>query len=269
MKFEPKYISQYIDESGIATVTICRADVHNAFDINLLEELERNFQQLKRNKKVKVVVLQGEGRSFSAGADLNWMRAMMGYSRTQNVQESKRFAFLFHQINEFPKPIIARVQGAALGGGAGLVAVCDYVVADHEAIFGFTEVRIGLIPAVISPFVVAKIGESYTRALFLSGLRFTADKALDIGLVHEVVDPSELDNRIQAVATEFLSCGPEAVREAKILVRDVINISRSRRNPVLALIGHTARAIARIRTSKEGQEGMESLLRHRKPNWLK
>ena len=269
MAFNPKFIDLTVDESGIATVTLARANVHNAFDIPLLEELERNFYGLRRNKRVKVVVLQGEGRSFCAGADINWMRAMKGYTRRQNIQESKHFARLFHMINDFPKPVIARVQGAALGGGAGLVAICDYVIAEHEAVFGFTEVRLGIIPAVIAPFVIAKIGESYARAFFISGLRFTADKALDIGLVHEVVDPSELNDRVQAIASEFLLCGPEAMMKAKELVRDIIGINRGKRRNQLALIDHTARAIADRRMSREGQEGMDALLKHRKPNWTK
>ena len=265
---KPENVLCSFDHPGVATISLNRPDVHNAFDIKLLEELEATFYGLKRNKKIRVVVLKGEGRSFSSGADLNWMKAMKKYTKRENMVESKRFAHLFHEINNFPKPIICQLHGAVLGGATGLAAVCDYVIAEHQAVFGFTEVRIGLIPAVISPFVIAKIGESNARAYFLSGIRFNADKAKEIGLVHEVVDTLDLEKRVETLVGEFLHAAPEAATKAKILIKEVIAIFHGRKRPRLPLTDFTSKEIAARRISKEGQEGMTALLKHRKPKWM-
>jgi methylglutaconyl-CoA hydratase len=256
-----------VDRYGVATVTIKRPDVHNAINQQVIDELVGIMLKLKRAKDVRLVVLTGEGRSFSAGADLEWMKSMKNFSMSKNMAESRKLAMLYKEINDFTKPVIAKVQGGALGGGAGLVAVCDYVLASKDAVFAFSEVRLGIVPAVISPFVIAKIGESHARALFLSGMRFTAERAKEIGLVHEVASADALDKRLDQVVKEFLKAAPEATMEAKQLILDVMEMKQDKKDDK-ALMEFTCKTIARLRVSKEGQEGMEALLAKRDPYWV-
>lgn len=253
-------------KGDVAELRLNRPDVHNAFNETLIQELTDTFHAISADDDIRIVVLGGEGKSFCAGADLNWMGKMKAYSMEQNVEDSRKLAEMFHTINACPKPVIGRVQGAAMGGGVGLVAVCDYVVAAQDAKFGLTEVQLGLIPAVISPFVVAKMGESHARAWFLSGNRFGAEQALRMNLIHETVADSEsLHGRVGDVVRGFLRAAPNAVREAKKLIADV----QALQGDSDGLITHTSRVIARLRVSDEGQEGMDALLNKTKPSWNK
>ena len=254
-----------IDPRGVATATIQRPDVHNAINQQVINELVGMVLKLKRDKKVRMLVLKGDGRSFSAGADLEWMKSMKKYSGRKNEAESRKLAMLYKELNDFTKPIICKIQGGALGGGAGLVAVSDYAVAAKDAVFAFSEVRLGIVPAVISPYVIAKIGESQARALFLSGMRFTAERAWNIGLVHEVVDSESLDNRMEQVVKEFLKAAPIATQEAKKLIWEVKHLMEKKNDR--ALVNFTCRTIARLRIGREGQAGMEAMLTKQEPFW--
>lgn len=253
-----KYV-EVVDKNGVVEVWLNRPEIHNAFNSELIQELISTFQSLKNPR---LVILSGRGSSFCAGADLNWMRAMKDYSKEENFRDSKELAKLFSTINECEVPVIGRVNGHALGGGVGLVSVCDYVVAVKEALMGFTEVRLGLIPAVISPYCISKIGESNARAWMLSGERFSADDAMRMGLVHEVVGVGELDARIHELEKRFLAAGPEAAREAKKLVRSVMKNLKGSEDL-------TCQMISERRISSEGQEGMRALLEKDKPSWMK
>ena len=207
-------------------------------------------------------MLAGNGPSFCAGADVSWMRASLGLSREQNEQDAMVMAEMFDAIDRCPVPVIARVQGAALGGGMGLCAVSDLVIAESGAKFGFTETRLGILPAVISPFVIAKIGESHARALFPGGRRFDATRALRIGLVHEVVEGTEaLDRAVETAVADVLAAGPTAARAAKAIVREVRGL------PHESTRWHTARRIATQRAGPEGQEGLRAFLEKRRPAW--
>lgn len=254
-----KYIELNRKENGTLEVWLNRPELHNAFNAELISEVISVFAGIKDER---LIILSGRGTSFCAGADLNWMRAMKDYSEEENFKDSKQLAKMFRVINECPVPVIGRVNGHALGGGVGLVSVCDYVVSVPEALFGFTEVRLGLIPAVISPYCISKIGESHARAWMLSGERFKADKAQIMNLVHEVVGPSELDKRILELEKSFLTAGPQAAREAKALVSTVTGDLRGSED-------YTCRMIASRRVSSEGQEGMRALLEKDKANWMK
>ncbi len=248
----------------IARVTLTRPDVHNAFNAELIGELRMTFKRLSDElpDKLRGVVLAGDGASFCAGADVTWMRASLGLSKEQNEQDAMVMAEMFDAIDRCPAPVIARVQGAALGGGMGLCAVSDLVIAEAGAKFGFTETRLGILPAVISPFVIAKIGESHARALFPSGRRFDATRALRIGLVHEVVEgDGALDAAVDNAVADLLAAGPTAARAAKAIVREVRGL------PHESTRWHTARRIAGQRTSAEGQEGLKAFLEKREPGW--
>lgn len=248
----------------VAEVRLNRPEIHNAFNEILIAELTDTFAELGTKDKVRIVVLSGEGKSFCAGADLNWMSRMKNYTIEQNIADGRKLAEMFHTINECPKTIIAKVHGAALGGGMGLVAVCDYAIASRDTKFGVTETQIGLIPAVISPFVIAKIGESHARAWFLSGNRFNAVQAERINLIHEIApDDSMLLPRTLNAVRDFLNAAPGAMREAKKLITDVLALKGDRE----ALIAHTSQLIAHRRVTAEAQEGMESLLTKTKPSW--
>ncbi|RPJ73351.1 MAG: enoyl-CoA hydratase/isomerase family protein, partial [Alphaproteobacteria bacterium] len=204
------YYKLQIDNRGVATITMNRPDLHNAFNDEMISELIKCFNDLSNNEKIRVVVLTGTGKSFCAGADLNWMKRMKDYSFEENLKDSQNLAELFTIINNFKKPTIARVNGAALGGGAGLVACCDYVIAIDTVTMGFTEVRLGLLPAVISPFVIAKIGESNARATFLSGVRFDMNRAMRMGLIHQISSFDKLDEDLEAIVKEYLLAAPGA-----------------------------------------------------------
>lgn len=248
---------------SVATVTLCRPEVHNAFNETVIAELTESFRALAENAEVRVIVLAGEGKSFSAGADLNWMKSMAGYTFDENVEDARAMARMFRAIDRSPKPVIARVQGAALGGGAGLVAVSDIPVATETSRFAFSEVRLGIIPAVISPYVVARIGAGHARELFLTGERFDGKRAADIGLVAHVVPEAELDAKVGHLTEQILACGPQAVSAAKDLIFTV-----SAERDADACLDETARRIAERRTSDEGQDGMHAFLDKRPPRWI-
>jgi len=254
-----KFLEVVEKEKGVKEVWLNRPDLHNAFNAELIEEMISLFESFKNER---LIILSGRGSSFCAGADLNWMKAMKDYSKEENFKDSKRLAKMFSAINECDVPVIGRINGHALGGGVGLVSVCDYVIANEEALMGFTEVRLGLIPAVISPYCISKIGESNARAWMLSGERFKADEAKRMGLVHEVCDITEMDNRVNDVVKKFLSAGPEAAKEAKRLIRGVMKNLKSSEDL-------TCNMITERRVSAEGQEGMRALLSKDKPSWMK
>lgn len=237
-------------DGPVLRISLARPDQRNAFDAELIAELAEAFDEVG---DARVVVLAGEGESFSAGADVEWMRASIELSYEENVQDARRLRQMLEKLNECPAPVVVRVQGHALGGGCGLVACSDIAVAAVDAQFAFAEVKLGIIPSVISPFALAKIGESAARRYFVTGERFDAQTALRIGLVQEVA--AELDAAVDRIVGEILSAGPEAARAAKRLVLD--------RPEALA----TERRTAERRTSDEGQEGLRAFLEKRKPAW--
>ena len=257
-----------IDRSGpngvVARVTLARPEVHNAFDASTIAELRSAFSGLARESAtaLRAVVLAGDGPTFCAGADVAWMRAAMRLDVEGNEQDAMVMAEMFETIDTCPVPLIVRVQGAALGGGVGLCAVADVVIAESGARFGFTETRLGILPAVISPFVVAKIGESHARALFPGGRRFDAVRAQRIGLVHEVVEGEDaLDAAVESAVADILASGPTAVRAAKSIVREVRGLGHG------ASKWHTARVIARQRVTEEAREGFAAFDEKRQPAW--
>lgn len=259
-----KFLKYNKDERGVHTVILNRPELHNAFNDEFIAEMTTLFKKIKGDETCRLVVLKGEGKSFCAGADLNWMKRMVDYSDEENYLDSVALANLFEELNSLPMPVLCEVGGATLGGGTGLVASCDFVIASVEAKFGFTEVGLGLVPAVISPYVMAKIGESYARAYFLSGQRFGAHEARQMHLVHLVVDADKLKEATEKQIERFLRAGPKAKREAKMLINGVLS---KRSEGSEALKEFTCRTIARVRTSDEGQEGMGALLEKRKPSW--
>lgn len=249
-----------LQASAVVYVTLDRPLVRNAFNEELIAELTA-WAETVPSEGARVAVLSGEGKTFCAGADLSWMSKMVNYSHDDNVRDADALARMFQALNTLPLPLIGRVHGAALGGGAGLAAVCDIVVAADDAVFGFTEAKLGIIPAVISPFAIAKIGESAARELFLTGARFSAKRARRIGLVHAVAAENDLDAVIDAYVRELLTSAPGAIAGAKALIAEV----SGRKPPDVASI--TAGAIAQRRVSAEGQEGMRAFLEKRRPGW--
>ena len=248
----------------VARVSLARPEHHNAFDASLVADLRAAFASLATEgpDRLRVVVLAGDGPSFSAGADIAWMRAALALEVEANEQDAMAVAEMYETIDTCPVPVIARVHGAALGGGAGLCAVSDLVIAESGTKFGFTETRLGILPAVIAPFVIAKIGESNARALFPSGRRFDAARAQRIGLVHELVEGSAgLDQAVDAAVADVMAAGPTAARAAKSIVREVRGL------PHGSSKWHTARVIARQRQTPEAQEGLRAFLEKRPPNW--
>jgi len=252
-----------IDARGCATVTLNRPELHNAFDDALIANLTAELARLAADEKVRVVVLAAAGKSFSAGADLNWMRRMADYTRQENVADAMALAELLRTLAELPKPTIARVQGAAFGGGVGLVAACDIVLASTRASFCLSEVKLGLIPATISPYVIAAIGPRAARRYFISAERFDAGRALQLGLAHEVVPEEELDAALESLVERLLANGPEAMAAAKRLVADV-----AWRPVDETLLRETAERIADARASAEGKEGLAAFLEKRAPGWV-
>jgi methylglutaconyl-CoA hydratase len=251
-------------DGAVARVILARPEVHNAFNAELIAALHDAFVALASEppEALRAVVLAGDGPSFCAGADVAWQRAALELSMADNEVDAGRLQAMLIAIDECPAPVVARVQGAALGGGMGLCAVADIVLAAAGTRFGFTETKLGIMPAVISPFVLAKIGESHARALFSTGERFDAERARQIGLVHEVLpDGAALDARVEAVVVELLSAGPTAARGAKAVIRDQRGMSRAE---ALALAVQRA---ARQRVSAEGQEGLTAFLDKRSPSW--
>lgn len=247
---------------GVGYITLTRPEIHNAFDDKLIGELTEAFSAMENNPEVEMVVLRAEGKSFSAGADLNWMRRMADYSWEENYQDSQALATLMNTIYGMSKTTVCQVQGAAFGGGVGLVACCDIVIASERASFCLSEVKLGLIPAVISPYVVKAMGERQAQRYFTTAERFKADKAAEFGLVHEVVAEDLLVEKTNEIVTTLLSNGPQAVKAAKDLIRAVANqiIDQS-------LMDETARRIADIRASKQGKEGLNAFLEKRTADW--
>jgi len=247
----------------VATIRMNRLDVHNAFDDHLIAALTAELRRLEQAPEVRCVVLAANGKSFSAGADLNWMQRMAGYSEAENLRDAVAMAGLMRTLHGMHKPTVARVQGAAFGGGVGLVACCDIAVASTEASFSLSEVRLGLIPSVISPYVIAAIGERQARRYFLTAERFGAEEARRIGLVHEVAAAERLDEVMNEMTETLLKGGPHALAAAKRLIADVA------RHPLDdALMEETARRIAAMRVAAEGQEGLDAFLKKRKPSWI-
>src|SRR5215211_2574683 len=251
-----------VTRSGpLATVTMNRPDSHNALNADLIAELTSCFEKISDDEIVRVIVLAGEGRSFCAGADVGYMRETANFSYEENLEDARRLAMMYWTIDECPKPVVARVQGAAMGGGAGLAAVADVVVADSEVRFAFSEVRLGIAPATIAPFVVRKIGASHARSLFVTGERFGAERAQEIGLVHEIVSGNDLDAAVDEKVRELLQGGPVAQATLKGLLR------RLETTEPMEAPGLTARVISELRTGEEGQEGLAAFLEKRDPRW--
>jgi methylglutaconyl-CoA hydratase len=248
-------------EGDVARVTLNRPDVHNAFNAALIADLTTTFTELSADAGVRIVVLAGAGPTFCAGADVNWMQQSLTYTEEQNLEDARRLAAMLKAIDDCAKPVIALVQGAALGGGAGLVAVADLVIAEETAKLGLTEIKLGIVPAVISPFVLRKMAPGPARAYFLTGERFPAPRGYEVGLVTHVVPPGGLEAALEEVLRALRSSSPAAVPVAKALWRTVRDLDPD------AATDYTTRAIARIRVSPEGQEGLRAFLEKRKPSW--
>lgn len=258
-----KVITQ-IDSRGVAQVILNNPDKHNAFDDQMIIELTNAFNALAANANVRIMLLKSEGKSFSAGADLEWMKRMASYSYQQNLNDAHALAAMLKALHQMPIPTIARVQGAAFGGAVGLISCCDIAVASSKASFALSEVKIGLVPSTISPYVIAAIGERHAKRYFMTAERFDTNTALQISLVHEAVEEQFLDDKVEQLITAILSNGPEAVVAAKQLVFAV-----SGKAIDSSLIEHTCEVIAGIRVSAQGQEGLSAFLDKRKPHWLK
>lgn len=253
----------HLDPRGVVTITLNRAHLHNAFDDALIEELIAALLRAAEMPGLRVLVLAASGKSFSAGADLGWMRRMADAGREANLLDAHRLSALMQTLNEFPMPTIARVQGTAMGGGVGLVACCDIAFAADNAMFALSEVKLGLAPAVISPYVIAKIGASQARRYFVTAERFTAARAQAIGLVHEVVDIAALDAAVEAMVDILLANGPQAMRASKALVSH-----HAAAADAAALRTVVAGVIADLRASDEGREGLRAFLQKSPPAWI-
>jgi methylglutaconyl-CoA hydratase len=252
---------RYTVANNVAGVTFNRPEVHNAFNDKMIQELSNVFNDIEKDPHIRVVKVTGTGKSFCAGADLNWMRRVKDYTYEENLEESLNLAEMLYKIYASSKPTIARVNGAAIGGGTGLVAVCDIAIAASTAKFSFSEVKLGLIPACISPYVLKKCGEGRCREFFLTGERMTAEKACAAGLINIVVPSEELDSVVDEFIHQLISSGPAAIKKCKELLRRVPEMSMEEAKK------YTAEVIAQLRISDEGQEGMNSFLEKRKPTW--
>lgn len=250
-----------ISPGEVTTVTLNRPEVRNAFNEDVISELTGWAKSVQADGSIRAVILQGAGPVFCAGADVQWMAKMTGYSRLENLNDARFAASMLQALDELPVPLIGRIHGAALGGGAGLAAVCDVVVASDEAMFGFTEVTLGILPAMISPYVVRKIGLSAAREWCLTGARFSAERAREIGLVHDVVHTDDLDETVAHHVEKFRRAAPTAIANTKRLLREVYG---QRQADVMPL---TIEAIADQRVSPEGQEGLRAFLEKRSPAW--
>lgn len=262
MQVYPDYETVIVNIEGrIAEVTLNRPEVHNAFNNELINDLYDVFERLSLEENVRVIILTGNGKSFCAGADLNWMKSVVSYSYEQNYEESLKLAKLMYLVFTHPKPVIARINGSAIGGGVGLMSVCDILIASEDAKFGLSEVKLGLVPAAISPFVMSRIGEAHARELFITGERITAEHASEIGLINKCLPLDELDAAIDEKVKLILQNGPEAVRTVKEMIFKVTQVKFPE------VQEYTARLIANLRLSPEAQEGMNAFLEKRKPNW--
>jgi methylglutaconyl-CoA hydratase len=252
-------VSLSTESRGISRITIARPERKNAFDAALIAELTAAVGRVDRS--ARAVVLQSEGDTFCAGADIEWMRGMANYSLDENIADSKTLASMFRALYDLEMPLVARVQGPAIGGGAGLVAVADIAVASTEATFTFSETRLGILPAVVSPYVVRKIGPARATGLFVTGSRIDARRAYEIGLVERLVEPSDLDAAVGRVLDAIVAGGPKAVNAAKRLVREVEG------KRIDEIVDLTVQRLAEIRVSHEGQEGLRAFLEKREPRW--
>ena len=252
-----------IDARGVARIVLNRPEVHNAFDDYQIQRLIKALQSVEADPQVRVVILAGEGKSFSAGGDLNYMRRMAGNTYDENKQDAGQLALLMKTLNFLKRPTIARVHGAAFGGGVGLAACCDIAIGTPNAKFCLSEVKVGMVPATIAPYVARTIGEKAARRYFATAEVIHADKALALGLLSEVVAEDQLDTKIEEIASALLANAPEGVRKAKQIVFDIVN-----GDVTDAIIEHTVSFIADIRNSDEGREGLNAFLEKRKPNWL-
>ncbi len=252
----------YKKEGQVGNIIFNRPDIHNAFNSLVIDEMIQLFDELDKDSELRVVVITGAGKSFCAGADLNWMRSVVTQSFDENLMESNRLAELFYKVYSFRLPVIGKINGAAIGGGTGFVAVCDIAIAVESAKFSFSEVKIGVVPACIGPYVIKKMGEGKARELFITGERMLAKRAFEVGLVNKFVDDDKLDSTVDELVKTILSSGPEAVSMAKKLVSEVPSMSPEQFKP------YTAEMIAKLRISDEGQEGMDAFLNKRKPKWV-
>ncbi|TIX89838.1 crotonase/enoyl-CoA hydratase family protein [Rhizobium sp. P44RR-XXIV] len=258
----PQTIRIATDERGVARLTLARPEKHNALSADMIDELTAAARDLGNDKAVRVVVLAGEGASFCAGGDLGWMRAQSSATRDGRMIEARRLAMLFKALNELPKPLVAHVHGNAFGGGIGILSVCDMVISATTARFGLTEVRLGIIPATISPYVVARIGEANARPLFLSGKIIDAWQAHAAGLLSRVVPEEALDEAVEAEVRHFLAASPQAAARAKALARSV-------GRPITdGMIDHVVEQLADAWETEEAKEGVTAFLEKRRPNWL-
>lgn len=260
---QPMFLEE-IGDDGVAWLTLTRPEVHNAFNDTLIGELTSVLSGLGTDERVRVVVLSAQGRSFSAGADLNWMQRTAKFSKEENLADARALAKLMRTLNGLAKPTLVLVQGPAIGGGVGLVACCDIAIAAETAKFSLSEVKLGLIPAVISPYVIAAMGQRAARRYFLTGELFTADEALRLGLVHKVVPDEALQDVGRRTIAALLAGGPNAQVAAKELVFEVAGRPLDDN-----LVEHTAHRIAHLRVSNEAQEGIAAFLDKRKPRWVK
>lgn len=252
---------EVVKDGPVGRIRLTNPDRHNAFDDTLIAGLTDAFGALGGDSDIRVVVLESDGKSFSAGADLNWMKRVAGYSIEENVADAHGLARMLRTLNFMPQPTIARVQGAAFGGGVGLVACCDIAIGSTRASFSLSETRLGLIPGAISPYVLAAMGQRAARRYFVTAERFDAETALRLGLLHDVVDPNALTEAVDGIVQGLLTVGPAAIREAKSLVF-------AAEGPVTdALIDDTVHRIARVRATAEAQEGMAAFLEKRKASW--
>lgn len=257
-----------LDARGVLTVALNRPDVRNAFNEIVIDELTQVFGELAHKPDIRAVVLKGNGAAFCAGGDLNWMKKAINFDFAENLSDTRKLARMFKLINECPRPLIGLIHGAAIGGGVGLVSVCDIAIASSETQFSLSEVRLGIVPACIGPFVVAKIGASHARGLFVSAERFDARKACEIALVHQTVDtPAELSNACEKVLSNVLACGPNAMAKAKELVLELT--WPEKRAGLGDALEYVAQMLSHLRISAEGQEGVKAFLEKRKPGWLK
>lgn len=252
---------ELLPSGAVATVKLNRPEIRNAFNDVMISELRLAFATLREIKDLRVVVLTGAGTSFCAGADLHWMRRVLDYTFEENVEDSLELARLMREVYEFPRPVVGRINGAAIGGGTGLVAACDITVAAESAVFSFSEVKIGLVPAVISPFVLKRVGERNAREYMLTGERLKAVKAMQCGLINRVVPDDELDDAVAGYVDRLLTGGPHALTTCKELLRQVSDVPLDEAGP------YTADMIARLRMGEEGQEGMSAFLGRRRPGW--
>ena len=253
-----------VNQDGpILRLTLNRPEVRNAFDEDVIASVSACAASAAADPSLRVLVISGAGKAFCAGADLAWMSKAIAYTQAENLRDAEDFALMLDRLDTLPFPVIGRVHGASLGGGVGLTAICDIVIAADTAVFGLSEVKLGILPAVISPYVVRKIGMSAARELFLTGSRFGAQRARELGLVHEIVPEDQLDAAVDRRMADVLTSGPSAVAAAKALIRQVAGESPT------DVIGLTTSRIAAHRVSREGQEGMRAFLEKRKPDWAR